>query len=359
MRERYLSLSPYNLVRVILPDSYSEAARLYDEWSRSGILVQDPEPSLYAYFQEFKSRHTGERLTRKGFIGLGEVVDYSAGIVHRHEQTLTGPKQDRLALLRATRAHAGQLFMLYPDPEGAVDAILDEAAQAEPLVDVTDEYSAVHRMWRIPDAGRVQRLMADKKLLIADGHHRYETAQAFLRENPNLAGADRVMMTMVNMHSKGVEILPTHRIVSNVANFEPTQFFARMKLPWSISSSTSERRDIIRIGVVTTGGIQFLERPRRDGELDVAVLHREFLGDALGISEEAVRDEKHIRYARTVEAVIEAVRDGAQIAFLLNPTPVEDVARVAFSGGVMPQKSTDFYPKMLSGLAIYRLTNGL
>lgn len=359
MRARYISLSPYNLVRVILPDSYQEAARLYDEWIEQGILVQDAEPSLYVYSQEFSPPGSPHTFKRKGFIGLGEVVPYEAGIVYRHEQTLTGPKKDRLELLRHTRAHAGQIFMLYPDSEGAVDKLLDRAAAADPLVEVEDEYGALHRLWRIPDAAPVQQAMADKKLLIADGHHRYETALAFRNENPELPGADRVMMTFVNMHSPGLRILATHRLVSNLEGFDLEKFFASIQMPWSVSSSTSERAGVIRIGVVTPDGIQFLERPRQPGELDVEVLHSELLGKTLGISEEAVRDQKHLGYARGIDAVIAEVREGrAQVGFILDPTPVEEVARVAFGGGVMPQKSTDFYPKLLSGLTIYRVGEG-
>ena len=220
MRTRYLSLSPHNLVRVILGEPgaadsaadnvYTRAANHLKDWTASGALARDSEPGIFAYFQEFTVPDTGERLVRKGFIGLGAVEDYSANVVYRHEQTLAGPKKDRLELLRHTHAHFGQLFMLYPDPERTIDVLLDQAAAGPPLAEVTDEYGAVHRLWRIADATRIQQLMADKKLLIADGHHRYETALAFRNENPSLPGADRVMMTFVNMHSTGLKILATH-----------------------------------------------------------------------------------------------------------------------------------------------------
>ena len=144
--------------------------------------------------------------------------DYAAGVVHRHEQTLSGPKKDRMELLRHTRAHFGQIFMLYPDPELAIDRILDEAATGAPARrHVEDEYGVTHRVWKISDPAviaRIQALMADKKLLIADGHHRYETALAFRNENPGLKDAEKVMMTFVNMHSPGLEILATHRVLS-------------------------------------------------------------------------------------------------------------------------------------------------
>jgi len=201
MRTRYLSLSPYNLVRVILGERsladsdadnvYTRAARHLNAWIASGILARDREPGIFPYFHEFTVPDTGERLVRKGFIALGRVEDYSANVVYRHEQTLSGPKKDRLELLRHTHAHFGQLFMLYPDRAASVDGLLDQAAADPPLVEVTDELGAVHRLWRIADPAPIQALMGDKKLLIADGHHRYETALAFRKENPSLPGADR------------------------------------------------------------------------------------------------------------------------------------------------------------------------
>jgi uncharacterized protein (DUF1015 family) len=201
--------------------------------------------------------------------------------------------------------------------------------------------------------------MADKKLLIADGHHRYETALAFRNENPGLKDAEKVMMTFVNMHSPGLEILATHRVLSGISAD------LAKNIPGRRLSSLDELKQVfrrpapekIRIGVAFgSGEIRLYERERKPGELDVQVLHEELLGGALGISEEAVREQKHIEYVRGLDAAYAKMKDGgAEIAFLLEPVTVEQVAKVAFSGGVMPQKSTDFYPKLLSGLAIYKL----
>jgi uncharacterized protein (DUF1015 family) len=377
MQARYLAQSPYNLVRVILGERrdsdtesnnvYTRAARHLEDWMREGILARDPAPAFYAYFQDFEVPDSGERLTRKGFIGLGKVEDYSAGIVHRHEQTLSGPKKDRLQVLRHTRAHFGQIFMLYPDREGAVDRELDAAAECAPELDVADEYGARHRLWPITDASRIariQELMAPVKLLIADGHHRYETSLNYRDDNPGDPAAQYTMMTFVNMYSPGLKILATHRVVRGVQGFSIEKLCNRTA--WTtrkFDSVDSLKRELgtakpqaIRIGVVTAGEAVLLERARQDGELDVPVLHQEILGGWLGINEEAVRDEKHIQYVRGMDAAAAEVRErGAQVAFLLEPTPIEDMARIAFAGGVMPQKSTDFYPKLLSGVTIYRL----
>jgi uncharacterized protein (DUF1015 family) len=378
MQARYLALSPYNLVRVILgprtpADSpsdnvYTRAARHLEEWIAAGALAQDSEPALYAYFQQFTAPDTGERLLRKSFIALGAVEDYAEGTVHRHEQTLSGPKQDRLELLRHTRAHAGQLFMLYPDPNGGIDALLDRAAAAPPTMSVADEYGVVNQLWRISDPAAIaaiQRLMADKKLLIADGHHRYETALAFRNERPDLPGAGQVMMTFVNMHSPGLRILATHRVVHSLPKFDSPAFLSACREFFRVTPLDSpealrrawkeERADLVRIGVALPEGLTVLEAPREPGALDVRVLHQGILENILGMGEADIREQKHLRYVRGLEPAIEQVAAStAQLAFLLEPVPVSEVARIAFAGGVMPQKSTDFYPKLLSGLTIYR-----
>ncbi len=371
MQARYLSLSPYNLVRIILGERtpadneddnpYTRAAKLLTDWIGSGILEHESEPSVFAYFQKFTAPDSGQTLERKGFIGLGAVEDYAAGVVHRHEQTLSGPKKDRMELLRHTHAHFGQIFMLYPDPELAIDRILNETAKGAPVTSLEDEDGVIHRVWKISDPAviaTIQSLMADKKLLIADGHHRYETALAFRNQNPGLKDAEKVMMTFVNMHSPGLEILATHRVLRGI----PAELID--KIPARHLDSIDELKRIfetrslgkIRIGIANGSGVYLYERDRKPGELDVKVLHEELLAGALGIGDEAVRDEKHIEYVRGVDAAYAKVRTGdAQLAFLLEPTPMDQVADVAFSGGVMPQKSTDFYPKLLSGLTIYKL----
>ncbi|MGO9893109.1 MAG: DUF1015 domain-containing protein [Bryobacteraceae bacterium] len=372
MQARYLALSPYNLVRIILGERkpgdtetdnvYTRAAGYLESWIASGILAADREPSVFAYFQEFTEPDTEERLTRKGFIALGAVEDYSAGVVHRHEWTLAGPKKDRLELLRHTHVQAEQLFLLYPDPEGAIDRLLDEAAQSAPLGEVTDEYGAIHRLWRISPADRIRQSMADKKLIIADGHHRYETALAFRHENPGLAGADRVPMTFVNMYSPGLRILATHRLVNGV---DTTQFLERaaadflveaIDSPAPLRAAWAETGDKVVIGAAIGNRLYLLEELAALGDLDVGVLHRKLLESNLGIDPAAVRDEKHLQYVRGLDTAIAAAREGAaQIAFLLKPTSLRQVADTSFGGGVMPQKSTDFYPKLLSGLTIYKL----
>jgi uncharacterized protein (DUF1015 family) len=372
MQRQYLEASPYNLVRVILGERkpednetenvYTRATRTMQEWIASGIWARDAEPGMFAYFQEFVVPDTGERLVRKSFIALGQVEEYSAGIVFRHEQTLTGPKKDRMELLKHTHTHFEPIFMLYPDPSGMIDELLDQAAAAPPIAQVTDEYGAIHRIWKVGAGKHIQQLMSDKKLLIADGHHRYETAMAFQRDHPQLPGANRMIMAFVNMHSPGLKILATHRLVNGVdpagfltaaaADFDVREIASLdlLKAAWAAGGDRSI------IGAAIGGKLYQLEDRTARGALDVRILHEGLLGKALGITEEAVRDEKHIRYIRGIDAAVEEVRKGAaQIAFLLKPTSVQQVADTSFNGGVMPQKSTDFYPKLLSGMVMYKL----
>jgi uncharacterized protein (DUF1015 family) len=290
-------------------------------------------------------------------------------VVHRHEQTLSGPKQDRMELLRHTRTQCEQIFMLYSDPEGAVDRLIEEAAAAPPLAEVNDEYATAHRIWRIDDASRIdaiQRLMAPRKLIIADGHHRYETAVAFRDENPTLAAAARVPIAYFNMHSPGLRILGTHRVMSGIEAFAPGALLESLGKLFRLSPLESldalraawaePHTGLVRMGVAVGEGLYLAECARGEDTLDVALLHTQVIEGVLGVSADAVRTEKYIRYVRGIDvACAEVALGNAQLAFLLEPASVDQVARIAFSGGVMPQKSTDFYPKLLSGLIIYRM----
>src|SRR5580692_1723533 len=243
MQERYYAASPYNLVRIILGrreaddntahNVYTRASAYGAEWRREGILRQDERPSVYVYTQTFATP-SGGKAERMGFIALGRVEDYSAKVVFRHEQTLARPKADRLDLLRATRTHYEQLFLLYED-SGQIDSQLAAAQPANPTIDVTDEYGVAHRVWQISDPAAiaaVQEKMRDKQLVIADGHHRYETALTYRNECRAAAGANSkadapyeyVMLTFVNMNDPGLLVLPTHRVVHSLESFSADNF---------------------------------------------------------------------------------------------------------------------------------------
>jgi uncharacterized protein (DUF1015 family) len=403
MQARYYGLSPHNLIPLELgrrepatdtDNVYTRAARWLEDTMQAGVLAPDSEPSLYVYFQEYAVPGSNERRTRKGFIALSKIEDYEAGVVHRHEQTLSGPKADRLELLRHTRAQTGQLFMIYSDPQKEMARLLEEVARTEKPQEITDEYGAVHRLWRVSDAARVARFqsgMANRKLIIADGHHRYETALAYRNERRQKTGSanpeaphEKAMMTFVHTEQPGVTVLPTHRVVSNLAGFsfgafrdKAAEFFdwyaypggeAAAKLQRDLAERGAERPSF---GVAAAGEAAlylFLLKVNADlakllpqvsarqRQLDLVVLHRLLLERCLGIDEEAVRAGKHLRYLRSAEEALGLVKEGeAQVAFLVNPVRPELVCEIALAGEVLPQKSTDFYPKLLSGLTIYRL----
>jgi uncharacterized protein (DUF1015 family) len=406
MQERYAAANPYNLISVEkgkpspkdspADNVYTRAENALHEWIRNGVMARDPNPGIYAYFQEYAVPGTTERQTRKGFIALGRVEDYAAGVVFRHEQTLAGPKVDRLELLRRTLTHTGQLFMLYTDPQRRIDTMLDEVASRARPDEARDEYGVVHRIWPVFDqrtiAGVVQA-MAPQKLVIADGHHRYETALAYrdeCRVAAKGAGRDapyeKAMMTFFNTCGEGLLILPTHRLVANLPSFDLNSFRRKIspvfeQEDYSFGSDSARtvayerfHRDLLAGGQggrafgMYTDGVFTLLRLRHDADLaklmpgvspaqrklDVVLLHRVLIEDGLGITPAAVTAERNITYEREIEVALDAVDEKrAQICFLLNSVDVDQVMQVALAGEVLPQKSTDFYPKLLSGLTLY------
>jgi uncharacterized protein (DUF1015 family) len=403
MQDRYYSASPYNLTRIILGrkeendnpanNVYSRAAAYFGAWRSEGILRQDEKPSIYGYSQRFRAPGTatsGAPLERRGFIALGRIEDYPAKVVFRHELTLAKPKADRLDLLRATRAHFGQIFMLYEEDAGQVESLL--STEGQPEISVIDEYGVEHRLWRVSDREKIepiQQAMQDKKLIIADGHHRYETALTYRNErraadySAATAGSspyEFAMMTFINMNSPGLVILPTHRVVHNLNSFSDEDFRKTARAFFDVDeidasvdadrASTMLRqcgRSGTAILAVTRARAFLLHHPNphvdvlqglslQQQDLDVVQLHKCLLEGVLKLSEESIRNQQNISYMRDAGEAIAKVRSGgADIAFLMNPCRVKQVRDVAFAGDVMPQKSTDFYPKLLSGLAIYAL----
>lgn len=400
MQDRYYAASPYNLVRIILgrraadenagDNVYTRAAAFGREWREQGIFRQDSAPSIYVYSQAFTAP-SGKKFARRGFIALGRVEDYSAKVVYRHEQTLSKPKADRLDLLRATRAHYEQLFLLYED-SGEIDSLLSAEANSPPTIDVADEYGVAHRVWQISDAGTiaaVQGKMRDKKLVIADGHHRYETALNFRDESRAAAGSQSnpgapyefVMMTFVDMNDTGLLVLPTHRVVHSLDSFSvddfqksSSRFFEIEEVDAGLDAARASallndrgRGGTALLAVAASRALLlhspkpasasfFAKLSQRQQALDVVQLHKCLLEGVLKLSEESIRNQQNLSYLRDASEALDQVRKGAaNIAFLMNPCPVAQVRDVAFAGEVMPQKSTDFYPKLLSGLTIYAL----
>jgi uncharacterized protein (DUF1015 family) len=320
---------------------------------------------------------------RRGLIAAGQIEEYGEGVVFRHEQTLAKPKSDRLNLLRATKAHFGHIFMLYSDA-GEVDALL--ASPAPPDIEVIDEYQVTHRVWKVSDPkviAAVQEKMREQRLIIADGHHRYETSLNYRNErraagDQGPAPYDSVMMTLVNMNSPGMVILPTHRVVHGLAAFSEKQFVEDARKHFSVEEvlptiSASHAIAVLRESgkcntalIAITGSRAFLlHSPKsvgtptfsgfslRQQALDVVQLHKGLLEGVLGLSEESIRNQENLSYLRDTGEAIARARNGANVSFLMNPCRVEQVRDIAFAGEVLPQKSTDFFPKMLDGLTIY------
>jgi uncharacterized protein (DUF1015 family) len=416
LQDRYYAASPYNLVRIILGrreendnpanNVYSRAAANFRDWRQQGVLHQDSLPSIYIYSQRFslptstKESSTKEspstQLERRGFIALARIEDYSAGVVFRHEQTLAKPKADRLDLLRSTRAHFGQLFMLYED-SGQIDSLL--TTPADPDIAITDDNGVVHRVWQVSDPSliaSVQTAMSDKKLIIADGHHRYETALTYRNErratgssntqpaqDPTAEPYDFVMMTFINMNSPALLILPTHRLVHSLPEFSEESFRTSARAFFDVDEidptldaprATAILRESGRCGTtilaVTANRAFLLHHPNpntpqvfaglslRQQALDVVQLHKCLLEKVLNLSEESIRNQQNISYIRDAAEALSQVRapgTHANIAFLMNPCRMAQVRDIAFANEVMPQKSTDFYPKLLSGLTVYAL----
>ncbi len=414
MQQSYYARSQYNLVRIILGlpelfdepgvnDVYTRAARDFGDWRKAGVLAQEGEPCLFAYAQRFTVPGTSETAERRGLIALGAVSPYSEGVVFRHEQTHTKARTDRLNLLRAARAHFGQIFMLYSDPARSVESLLFAAPGVSapvPDIELTDENNVLHRVWKIGDPGvinMVQSALADKKLIIADGHHRYETALNYAMERGALDGGARgtrqtppapeaaVMMTLVNMDSEGLHILPTHRVVHGLGSFDPDKFTEQTQAVFSrvdkleTGDGPALFGELVRLTQQAGPGATIMlavlsdrvlaltmhpqaraaalpDLPERQRQLDMVVLHRGVLDRVLGITPEQVQAGEHVSYQRDAgEAVAAVLRGDAQIAFLVNPVTLTQLRENTFAGDVMPQKSTDFYPKLLSGLAIYAL----
>ena len=412
MRERYLKLSPYNLVRIELGkeeagdsetnNKYTRARDLYQTWLRDGVLRQATKPALYYLEQDFDAPDGSGKRTRKALIARVRLHRWDEGVIMPHEHTLSKPKADRSALLRACRSQQGQIFMLYPTTGVPPNELFAKAvAQGNgPAIEATDDYGVVNTLWEISDAATIQaaqEALRNVKFYIADGHHRYETALAFRDECRSAAVTsdphppyEFVMATLVDMSDPGLVILPTHRAVANLTAFDGKRFrellaksfvvesqptleklLAAMKAAQASSSLPVDHargagKMAILLGMRDGDGFSvlrpknldalsplFVDKPPLWHTLDVAVLHVGILEALLGIDEVRLREEANVTYWREPEKAAELVqRNQAQLAFFLNPTRVEDVKAIADARSRMPQKSTDFYPKLLSGIVI-------
>jgi uncharacterized protein (DUF1015 family) len=401
---------PNNIVRLILgkttpkdrpgSDRYSRGAEELKSWINEGVMARDEAPAVYYYTQDYTIKK-GRRRTRKGFIALARLEEFGKGGILPHERTLSGPKKDRLNLMKACCANLSSIFSLYQEPEvkkeDKINSILEAAAEGEPVIEVTGDDDVVNRLWRINDTDvilRVTRLMDSKTLFIADGHHRYETALNYrnmmnerLKNPTGEEPFNYVMMYFSSMDGEGLDIFPTHRVIHSLRGFEGETFleicqeyFDLEELAFDYDTEGGVREEFLkrmedeafeltRFGLYIKGKKSYFILKLKTKKimddifgdtipdvykaLDVTVLHSLVFKSILGITPEDQESEKNLVYVKGFDEALEAGREGkGQMVFFMNPTKVEQIKAASEAGLLMPQKSTYFYPKLLSGLVI-------
>jgi uncharacterized protein (DUF1015 family) len=370
-RAALLRQSPYNVVEIDLPrdagDPYRHAAAVMDQWLADGVLTRDGEPALWALRQDYTGPD-GRSRTRQGIFARVRVEDYGAGRIRPHERTHPGPKEDRLRLTRATKANLSPIFSLYDDPAGAAWGALAPHIDGDAWGEVTEGDGTVHRLWRVADPEAVdaaQRALAGTELLIADGHHRYETARVYRDE----AGADHVLMCLVALQDPGLTVFPTHRLLTGLDGERGAALRQALERDWEAADVSPDALEPIGDGPVRVGyydgarprlltlrdqaiaDAALAGKPEPYRRLDTAVLEALVLRGALGMTEDDIDHLHGLAYARTSADARERVDRGeADAAFFMRATPVAQVRDVAAAGENMPPKSTYFYPKVLTGM---------
>jgi uncharacterized protein (DUF1015 family) len=375
---------------------YTRAAADLKNWLDERILIREDQPVIYSYFLDYRTRD-GEQKTLKGFLSRVLLEELDSGVVLPHENTLAGPKADRFRLMESCHANFSPIFSLYSNPQMEAVQVLEEAARRVPLVDVSDADGVRHRIWAVsdpPQIGKIKEVLADLPLFIADGHHRYETALNYRNAMREITGKkdgrqafDYIMMYFSNMEEPGLTIYPTHRLVDHLLDFELHHYLERASSYFEIRTFsylqkkafleelknlggerhafglyTTESDDLFLLILKNMDGVRSLLGHGLSPvlqELDVTLLHRILLDRLLGIGEKELKAQSHVRYVKEAEDALHAVNDGdAQLAFLLNGTRVDQLREVSLRGEKMPQKSTYFYPKLLTGLVLNSLKGG-
>jgi uncharacterized protein (DUF1015 family) len=374
-RAELAARSPHNVVALDLPtgeDRYRTAAQLFEQWQASGVLVRDRELALWALEQHYPGPD-GQLRTRRGFFSRVRIEEYGRGRIRPHERTHPGPKEDRLRLTRATRANLSPIFSLYSDPAGAAFAALAPATGGAPWGDVTDGDGTLHRLWRCGDPaaiGRVQGALAGLELLIADGHHRYETARVYAEEIGGEGEHRYVLMCLVALEDPGLTVFPTHRLVRGLDATRRSALAAAIERdfvatpvaraevapspgsgPLELGYLDAERASRLTLRDQAIADAALASMPPAYRRLDAGVLEALLLKGALGLTDEDISHLHNFGYARDAEHALALIDSGEyEIAFVMRPTPVDQVREVAAAGVNMPAKSTYFFPKLLTGL---------
>jgi uncharacterized protein (DUF1015 family) len=377
-RAKLEARSPYNVVRIDLPvgtDPYGNAARLLAAWRDEGVVVQDERPALWAIEQDYTGPH-GQIRRRTGFLARVRVEDYGPGRIRPHERTHPGPKEDRLNLTRATKANLSPIFSLYDDPTGTATGVLANATTtAAPWGEATDDDGTVNRVWRIDDAKAITAIhdaLANSELLIADGHHRYETARVYAEEIGGDGPHRYVLMCLVALEDPGLTVFPTHRLLKDLRpdqhealanairrDFELKRLESTDELvpdygqPVSMGYIDAHFRQpwMLTLKDQATADAALSDHAEPYRRLDTAVLEALILKGALGMTDDDIDHLTGLGYARDFDDALRLVQDGDyDAAFFVAATPIEQVRAVAAAGESMPPKSTYFFPKVPTGL---------
>ncbi|MCL2754204.1 MAG: DUF1015 domain-containing protein [Oscillospiraceae bacterium] len=398
-RKELLSTNEHNIIRLELPRSYKDGAENEDmasyteagetlrNWVASGIMQDDADENIYVYEFSWEHEEQGSTSIRevKGFVALVQLAEFSEGIVLPHEETLSKAKTDRFNLMTATKANFSQVYSLYSDAKGELQGVLESATQAPPTSCFTDEGGVTHKLWAVSDAAvceQIAELMADKQVFIADGHHRYETALKYSKENADGASGTSgyIPMMLVSMDNPALLVLPTHRLVRDLPDFSGAELVEKCREFFYVKESLSREDALEKLGEAYDKGLHafalymnrsytllilkekaMLERLLPDMHeslrcLDVTVLHSLVLERILGIDKANMAAQVNLTYVKLAQEAIAAVDSGAaNCAFLMNATRVGEIRDTALNGLKMPQKSTYFYPKLTTGLVINRI----
>ncbi len=383
-RAQLAARSPYNVVRIDLPegngDPYGHAAELLARWRQEGVVIRDAEPAIWALAQDYTGPD-GQARTRQGFLARVRVEEYGAGRVRPHERTHPGPREDRLRLTRATKANLSPIFSLYSDPPGAAWSAIQPYTAERPFAQTTDADGTVNRLWRVSDSdviGQVKAAASGAELLIADGHHRYETARVYAEEVGGEGPQRYVLMCLVALQDPGLTIFPTHRLVGGLRPEQHEALADALRTNFDVEplESTSQllppAGEGVRMGYIDSHfrkpfmltlkdpGIADAALPEHAEpyrQLDTAVLEALIMKGALKMTDEDIDELAGLRYARDAAEALRLIETGEyDAAFLMAPTPVERVQAVAGAGESMPPKSTYFFPKVPTGLLFNPLT---
>ncbi len=376
-REALQARSPHNVVAIDLPqgdDPYATAAETLEAWMDEGAVVRDPEPAIWALVQDYTAPD-GRKLTRKGFLARVRVEDYGPGRIRPHERTHPGPKEDRLRLTRATRANLSPIFSLYSDPAGAAWSALEPHMGGAPWGEATDEDGTLHTLHRVADPGALEAVhdaLADAELLIADGHHRYETARVYADEIGGEGDHRYVLMCLVALEDEGLTVFPTHRLVGGTTPATQEALAGVLRENFDLETTTLDElappesdgplvmgyldahfkqpfRLTLKDQAIADEVLDGMPEPYR--RLDTAIVEALLLTGPLGLTEEDISELHGLGYARSAQDGIDLVTSGEyDLGFFLRPTPVTQVRAVAAEGVSMPPKSTYFFPKVITGM---------